>query len=226
MLYSTIIGIIFLVQNVVIFIEAVFPLQQRSEIVQSYTLADFSTLFICFIAIGTCLIVKLKDYFGKNYQLQRKCLIKTLVLHCLATAIIIVRQSLELDQSLSGLTLEQIIQAVFDNDVLPMVCQVMFWFLLLAEYVPFVLLLISIWLSSKSQVNDLLYGYLYKQNEGDNTTQIGSVMFAELQEEIGKMSDHVFNRSQIFNMSDGSSPEPSESIESFQPQYFDEEYIK
>ena len=68
-----------------------FPLQKRSEIVQSYTLADFCTLFICFIAIGTVLIVKLKAYFGKNYDVQRKCLIKVLVLHVLATAIIIIR---------------------------------------------------------------------------------------------------------------------------------------
>ena len=52
-------------------------------------------------------------------------------------------------------------------------------------------------------------------------------MFAELQDEIGKMSDHVFNRSQIFNMSGGySSDDNSESIESFQPKYFDEEYIR
>ena len=104
----------------------------------------------------------------------------------------------------------------------------MFWFLIIAEYVPFILLLISVWLSSKAQLIYLVCGYLYRPNEGDKSTQICSVMFGELQDEIGKMSDHVFNRSQIFNMSGGYSSEDSntESIESFQPKYFDESYIK
>ena len=80
-----------------------------------------------------------------------------------------------------------------------MTSQVMFWFLLLAEYLPFILLIIATWLSSKYQLNHLVCGYLLKPQEGDNTTYAGSVMFAELQEEIGKMSDYIFNRSQLFD---------------------------
>ena len=123
--------------------------------------------------------------------------------------------------------MEQIVQAVLNNSVTDLTGKVMFWFLILAEYVPFILLNITVYMSSKAQLNYLVCGYLYRPNEGDKSTQIHSVMFAELQDEIGKMSDHVFNRSQIFNMSgDYSSDDRSESIESFQPKYFDEEYIR
>ena len=123
--------------------------------------------------------------------------------------------------------MEQIVQAVLNNSVTDLTGKVMFWFLILAEYVPFILLNITVYMSSKAQLNYLVCGYLYRPNEGDKSTQIHSVMFAELQDEIGKMSDHVFNRSQIFNMSgDYSSDDGSESIESFQPKYFDEEYIR
>ena len=57
----------------------------------------------------------------------------------------------------------------------------MFWFLAFAEYIPFIVLLFTMWLSSRCQLNYLVCGYLYKMGEDDKSTVIGSVMFAELQ---------------------------------------------
>ena len=46
----------------------------------------------------------------------------------------------------------------------------MFWFLAFAEYVPFIVLLFTMWLSSRCQLNYLVCGYLYKMGEDDKST--------------------------------------------------------
>ena len=67
LLYTSIVGIIFFINTVVILVEAVFPLETRSIIVESFILIDFCTLFIVFVIVGSVLIIKLEAYFGKNY---------------------------------------------------------------------------------------------------------------------------------------------------------------
>ena len=77
--------------------------------------------------------------------------------------------------------MQKIIYAMLDNELLDYTSQAMFWFLAFAEYIPFIVLLFTMWLSSRCQLNYLVCGYLYKMGEDDKSTVIGSVMFAELQ---------------------------------------------
>ena len=149
LLYTSIVGIIFFINTIVIMVEAVFPLQSRSIVLESFILADFVTLLFVFTVVGSILIIKLEAYFGKNYNMQWKCLVTVLCLHAFILVLIIVRQSLELTNIVDGITTQSIVIAVLDNDVLSMTTQTMFWFLAFAEYLPFIVLLFTMWLSSR-----------------------------------------------------------------------------
>ena len=155
-------------------------------------LVEFVTLFVCFIVIGVVLILKLQKYFNGNYQAQRKCVIIALVLHVFAVTLIVIRQSLQLDQTVDGITPQEIMTDVLNDDFGSIISTGMFWFQFSAEYLPFVILLFCIWFSNECQFNYLMYGYLYKPGEEDRSTVIGSVMLAELQDEFAKMSDYIF----------------------------------
>ena len=65
--YSSAVSVIFLINNVIIVVEAFFPLGSSSVVVQAYALSNFLSLFICFAVIGSILIKSIYDHFEKNY---------------------------------------------------------------------------------------------------------------------------------------------------------------
>ena len=52
--------------------------------------------------------------------------------------------------------------------------------IVISDLLPIIAHLLLIWMSNKGQTDYLVCGYLYTRDEGDVTTNIGSVMFDEL----------------------------------------------